>query len=170
MCDPAGFDLLAYYKTESWTSWAEEIRQKDSGCKSLSAFILDLHKPLVTDAKICSALLQMTGIFSILLYLSDFHSLCLILCVLLVCIWYSLSQRLLYPLCSELIHGVLRYPVVEPLNHFWQIKRTESCITGRMSKKCGVQWKSKTSFFVFYSLNRKPKQHIFMSWFIFLFL
>lgn len=38
---------------------------------------------------------------------------CLILCVLL---FYSLSQCLLCPLCIELIHSVLKYPVVERLN------------------------------------------------------
>lgn len=102
-------------------------------------------------------------------YLSEYHMPYLILCVLWVCVWYSLSQCLLYPLCIELIHSVFKYPVVEPLNLFWQITKIEDYITGRMSEKCSIEMKSKTSFFVCVrALKFKQQTENLKRWFSFL--
>lgn len=64
-------------------------------------------------------------------HLCECHSEHLILYVLLVCKWYSLSQCLLHHYAIKSNKHVVRQWMVEPLNRLWHIRQT-----GRLHHNC----------------------------------
>lgn len=156
VCDPAEtmFELIRAREPNllSWSNQADLDRYEKQGDFSSpgqlwfykSAFTLYLYIPSVTKNAFHCLSYKRWGYLAFYSYLSKYHVPCLILCVPWVCVWYSLSQCLLYPLCIGLINSVLKYPVVEPLNLFWQIMKIEDYITARMPEKCRIRAKSKT--------------------------